>query len=111
MESVDREYRKGLGKRISDAFMPKPVKKILYTNIIPVGPAYINGWSFMHMLSGVIVGMMKIDWLTALIIHTLWEIFQATIGDNSLDVETLFDVPLDTMFFMMGWWVGRWVDI
>ena len=102
------QARTSFGERISDAFMPKQVKKLLYTEIVSLGEsnADINGWSFMHMLSGVIIALFGFKALPAFVIHTLWELFQATVGDNKWDYETLVDVPMDTLFFMIGWWIG-----
>jgi|UniRef100_A0A6C0IUK2 hypothetical protein len=98
--------RTTFGKRLSDAFLPKLITDFLYTKYVKVFDTYINGWSFMHLLSGIIVSM-KYDWHAALLIHTLWELFQAIIGDNDPTLETLVDVPLDTLFFMFGWWIGK----
>lgn len=98
---------KTFGKQVSDGFMPDFLKIILYKKLIGIGPAHINGWSFMHLLSGIIVGLLKFNALPAFIIHTIWEIFQASVGDNKLDLETAIDVPLDTLFFMFGWFLAR----
>lgn len=96
--------RLSFGKRMSDAFLPPAITRALYTTIVPVGPAEINGWSFMHLLSGMILALLwpSVEWWQALIIHTMWELFQALIGDNKMTLETLVDVPLDTLFFMAG---------
>jgi len=104
------ENRTTFGKRLSDAFLPKPITDFLYKDYVKIFDAYINGWSFMHLLSGIIVSL-KYDWPAALLIHTLWELFQACIGDNEPTLETLVDVPLDTLFFMLGWWIGKLLKI
>jgi hypothetical protein len=97
--------RTSFGKRLSDAFFPKDIRDFLYTDLMDVGPAKINGWSFMHMFSGIIIGLLGFKFWSAFFIHLAWEIFQATIGDNKLDAETLIDVPLDTLFFLFGWYL------
>jgi hypothetical protein len=96
-----------IGKRISDGLLPENITKILYKNFVKVGEAYINGWSFMHLFSGIITSLYGYNLWAAIIIHSLWELFQTCIGDNSWDLETMYDIPLDTAFFMFGWWIGR----
>lgn len=59
----------------------------------------------MEFFAHMIVAYLKFNWIQALIIHTCWELFQAIIGDNKLDLETLIDVPLDTVFFMVGYFI------
>mgnify|MGYP001579744710 CR=1 FL=1 len=45
----DIKKRTSIGRRISDAFLPYPIKKFLYEDLIFIGPASINGWSFLHI--------------------------------------------------------------
>ena len=97
--------RTSFGKRLSDAFFPDDIKNFLYRDFMTVGAAQINGWSFMHMFSGIIVALLGFRFWPAFFIHLSWELFQAAIGDNSLDCETLYDVPLDTLFFLFGWFI------
>lgn len=89
---------KKLLQEISDGLLPKQIRTILYKPIIGT----VNGWSFVHFLTGIVVGTFLTNKLTAFIIHSLWEIFQFVAGDNRFDKETLIDVTLDTIFFMCG---------
>jgi len=100
------EDRTSLGKRISEGLLPQPLVNILNKEII-TGTVF-NGWSIVHMISGMIAGLFIDEWLTALIVHTLWEIFQFIVGDNTFTTEDiLFDIPLDTIMFMLGWWIVK----
>jgi hypothetical protein len=95
--------RNSFGKKVSDSFLPKDIKELLFRPLIKLGPADINGWNFMHMFSGILIASFGFDFWQAFFIHLVWEIFQATVGDNKLDSETLLDVPLDTLFFLFGY--------
>ena len=66
-----------------DFLLPKSLIKILDIDLIRKHNFYINGWSFMHFLSGMIVGYMIDDdcyYYKLFIIHTLWELWQIMIG-------------------------------
>ena len=93
-------------KRISDGFFPPSIVKCLLQPIIP-GTVF-NGFTIVHMLSGMIMGLVIEKWWHALIFHTMWELFQFAIGDNTFTQEDLlFDIPLDTLAFMTGWFLVR----
>jgi hypothetical protein len=97
--------RTSFGQRLSDAFLPDVLRAPLFRPIVRVGPTDINGWSFVHALSG--VALSRLSFWQALAVHTAWEVLQALVGDNKRDWETALDVPLDTLFFMAGWWLGQ----
>ena len=101
------EDRDTIGKRISDAYLPNNIRDFLGRRIISVGPADINGWSFIHMLSGIFIGLglFNFNIYQALSIHTFWELFQASVGDNMYGMETLIDISLDTIFFSIGYFL------
>lgn len=96
--------RTTLGQRLSDGLLPEPIVTRLYTVFIP-GPygADINGWSFVHALSGAFVGLIGRTFNEAFVLHLMWEAFQFAVGDNTFSLETLFDVTFDTLFFLVGW--------
>jgi len=105
---IDNEDRETIGKRISDACLPNSIRNFLGKRIIAVGPADINGWSFIHMLSGVFIGIFNFNIYQALSIHTTWELFQAIVGDNMYGMETLIDISLDTTFFSIGYFLSNY---
>lgn len=90
-------------KRISDGLLPRDIRDFLFDAVLlKVGPAEVNGWSFVHMFSGWLVSRLGYSWKQGQVIHAAWEGFQFISGDNRLDLETAIDVPLDTMFFAVG---------
>lgn len=98
------EKRTDILQRISDAFLPKKMTKILYMSFFKVEnpPIDINGWSINHLISGIILKKFGFELDTAIMIHTAWEIFQFIIRDNKLDMRSLIDSSLDTLFFTLG---------
>lgn len=100
-----RSKRQSWGKRISDGLLPQPVVRFLWRPIIP--GTVINGYSFVHFFSGVIFGLFTCEWGAALLWHTVWEMFQFAVGDNKWEREDLlYDIPLDTLMFMFGWYLS-----
>ena len=98
-----------------DFFMPKCIKDKLETYIIGNDKSlfYVNYWSFVHMFSGVLSGLLYIYFgyslnaynyfYTMLIIHTLWEIWQILIGmSDPLELRRQIDILVDTLFFISG---------
>lgn len=99
-----------------DLFLGKKYKSLLerfvygsYEDTI-----YITYWSVMHFISGVIVGYIYLRnnnkkneyFKVMLIIHTLWELWQILIGMSYpykiRGHNNIFDIILDTIFFMLG---------
>lgn len=91
-----------MGQWASDGFLPTAVSSFLYTEYFHVGPAAVNGWSAVHAVSGVLASFLTPQLVDAFMIHSAWELFQFVIGDNKFDAETVVDVTLDTLFFMLG---------
>ena len=99
-----------------DAFLSEPAKDILSTSIVGSHKTYyIDGWTVMHFISGVIVSLILINkykirkpvelFVKLLIIHTLWETWQTYInmanpfkmsGHNSF-----VDSVIDTIAFLL----------
>lgn len=99
-----------------DVFLPGPIKKMLdyYIYTTPNNSFYINGWTFMHFFSGVIIGAIYLYldktihfyYLSLFIIHTIWELWQMFIGMAKpwklTGHSNLIDTFVDTFVFMMG---------
>ena len=96
--------------RSGDFFLNNATKKFLYTYIVGNNTSliYINYWSILHFLSGVIVFLglyllgIKKYYIIALLIHTFWEFWQIAIGMTKVDLRGIIDIMMDTMFFMTG---------
>lgn len=99
--------------RSGDIFLTGSLKNFL--DIILIGNYdsgwYISNWSFMHMISGIIVGFIFIGnknrYIYGLIIHTIWELWQMYIGMSNAHKRLsgksgLIDTIVDTIFFLLG---------
>lgn len=99
----------------SHFFVPKKIKNALDKHIYGSyeDTFYLNYWSVIHFLSGVLSGYIYIYldypkkkyFINMIIIHTLWEIWQFIIGSSSLKISgknNIFDVLVDTILFMLG---------
>jgi hypothetical protein len=109
-------YKPRLLKKISDAMLPTEYSERLRSIVFSkFGPADINGWTIVHFMNGVLLSICShvftnIDnaessLLLAVCVHTVWEIFQFTVGDNKFDLESLFDISADTTAFLSGWFI------
>jgi hypothetical protein len=98
-----------------DIFLPKEIRDILdFTFIGSINSHksfYINGWSLLHMLSGILVAyfILKDDpriYIKSFIIHTVWELWQTYIGMANpfrlTGKSSLIDSIVDTIFYMFG---------
>jgi hypothetical protein len=100
-----------------DVFLPKTMRDTLgtflfkYPNVEEDYVFYIQGWSIVHFVSGVIFGhLYRGDQLNyyynAFILHTWWELWQITIGMskpfNFGGRNGIVDILVDTLMFMMG---------
>lgn len=104
-----------------DLFLPKSIRRVL--NIELAGSSkktfYINLWSVLHGLSGVLVGMIllryfnesKNFYLIGFVIHTLWEIWQVYIGMSQpyslTGNSNALDIVIDTIMFMGGMYLYK----
>ncbi len=97
-----------------DFFLNDKMKTFLYTYIYGNKNTiiYVNYWSIVHLLSGVITYLLldyfniKSYIIFGLIIHTLWEIWQISINMTKLNVRGLIDICMDTIFFLTGMWLS-----
>jgi hypothetical protein len=101
-----------------DVFLPKPVKNLLdaplYRRKYNTYDFYINGWTFLHVMSGMLIGYIYLHkarssyeyYYTMLAIHTIWETWQIIIGMSKpyklTGRSNLIDTIMDTIFFMTG---------
>lgn len=103
-----------------DVFLPESVKNLLgtmlykYPNVKDDYVFYIQGWSIVHFVSGIIFGYMYLKlggmasnyFYYALIVHTLWELWQILIGMskpfNLVGRNSIIDILVDTIMFMFG---------
>lgn len=105
--------------RSTDVFLPPRVVETL--NRVVVGNKktgwYVDGWSGMHVLAGVLCGFLFIafgfrgfgGFLAALLIHTAWEFWQVHVGLTYIPgfdlVANRYDALTDTAFFLLGVWI------
>jgi len=99
-----------------DVFFPKPLKEFLDKDIFTTHKRsfYINGWSFMHFFSGIVIGAIylyldkpiEFYYFKMLVIHTIWELWQMLIGMSKpwklTGDSNLIDTFVDTIVFMLG---------
>jgi hypothetical protein len=102
-----------------DVFLPKPIKEFLDKSLYMTKnhSFYINGWTFVHYFSGILVGAIylyfnkPIQWyyIYLLILHTIWELWQVFIGMAKpwklTGHSNLIDSFVDTIVFMLGAYV------
>jgi Cu-Zn family superoxide dismutase len=96
--------------RSGDLFLNDAAKKFLYSYIAGNDRSlvYINYWSVIHFLAGVLVYLglrllgIESYFLIGLVIHTLWEFWQLSIGMTKVSARGLIDIGMDTGFFMGG---------
>ena len=108
--------RESLVYRSGDAFLPKDVSRFLHTFVYGSynTPVYINYWSFMHALSGVLFAALCLrfptifpkPYLYGFLVHCVWELWQIAIGMSrpfsAQGHNGITDIVLDTAFFMAG---------
>lgn len=103
-----------------DVFLPEPIKNLLgkllfkYPNVKDDYVFYIQGWSIVHFVSGVVFGYLysKIGgsalnyYYYALIAHAWWELWQIIIGMSKPLMlsgrNSIVDIVVDTLLFMFG---------
>lgn len=106
-------------RRSTDVFLPPRVVETL--NRVVVGNKktgwYVDGWSGMHVLTGLLCGVFLLalglrgfgGFLVALLIHTVWELWQVHVGLTYIPsfnpVTNRHDALTDTAFFLLGVWL------
>lgn len=96
--------------RSGDAFLPPKIVKFLDSYIVGSDSSlfYVNLWSGVHFLSGFTLGKIwsGLSAIGALFIHLTWELWQMYIGMTKLNPRGLIDSIVDTIFFMVGFWMA-----
>jgi hypothetical protein len=90
--------------RSGDIFLPRKYVDLLDTYIFNTPYVYMNVWSLLHGLSGVLFALVVrratlTDWF---IVHTLWELWQVFIGMTPLTLRGAIDTVMDTAISMLG---------
>ncbi len=93
-------------QRLSDGLLPDFIRKRLDIVLIDDPPFEINGWSFIHMFSGLLLARMGYSMGETQSLHASWEFFQLRIGDNDFSLESFVDVAADTWFTTVGFLLG-----
>lgn len=97
--------------RSGDAFLPKSIVDFLSIYIVGNDKSlfYLNLWSIVHFTVGVVVGVIfrTMTYRQALVIHLLWELWQMAIGMTKITPRGLLDSGVDTVMFMLGFWLTR----
>lgn len=105
MEKSTWVYRSG------DIFLPPRIVKFLHTYIVGNDTSlyYINLWHGMHLLSGVFFGLFQLfvyrfqhPFVVYVVLHTLWEIWQLSIGMTIPNLRGAIDVLNDTLIGTLG---------
>jgi VanZ family protein len=103
-----------------DVFLPSRVISVLNTFLYntPNNSFYINGWSILHLFSGILLGLLylflgkedALFYFHLFILHTIWELWQVFIGMakpwRRTGDSNIIDSVVDTGMFMMGAYVA-----
>jgi hypothetical protein len=94
-----------------DLFFPKPIREVLETYLIGNDTSlfYINLWSFMHLLSGVLFSLVSNSSLQDyVVIHTTWELWQIYIKMTPIHtVRGAIDIFTDTIMGIIGFIISE----
>lgn len=101
-------------QRISDGMLPSFLTKLLYHPFYKKDYIELNGWSFVHGMSGSFLACVfpRTSFKDAIMLHACWEFFQYIAGDNKLWPESklylsIVDIFFDTLFFMIGFYMFK----
>ena len=97
---------------VSDGFLPPVVTGVLYKKWFVSGLVELNGWSFVHAMSGCASAawMMKTCPGSSrqrmrrnlLVTHILWEWIQFAVERERATPRWAVDAVIDTIFYMAG---------
>ena len=103
-----------------DVFLPEFIRNALgkiiykYPNSDTNYTFYIQGWTFIHFLNGIIFGYLYLSFgyiknnyfINMFILHTLWEVWQIIIGMSKpwtiIGRNNIVDTFVDTFVFLLG---------
>ncbi len=91
--------------RSGDLFFKKDIKDFLSMYIIGSDDTifYINRWSIIHLLSGILVNIfITRKFSNAILVHTIWELWQLFIGMTKQNTRGFIDIMIDTVMFSIG---------
>lgn len=100
--------------RSGDIWLPEQTVKFLHTYVVGDDSTlfYINYWHGMHFLSGVLFGLffkLQQPFLVYLLVHTLWELWQLSIGMTKQNLRGYIDILVDTCMGLAGLALARFV--
>jgi len=101
--------------RSGDLFLPQNLRRILDFYLIGNSQSlfYVNVWSIVHFLSGIIAGSLVYQYhpranyyFSLFVLHSIWELWQVFILNTKYwTTRGLIDILTDTIFFMSGTWI------
>lgn len=105
--------------RSGDVFLPQPARTFLERYHLGNNQSllYVNNWSLVHMISGMIVGWIlwvyypeKDYYWTGFWIHNVWEAWQILVKNTPYWTwRGRLDIVTDIAFFMAGMLAVSWV--
>ncbi len=116
-----KSSKETLAWRLGDAFVPEPFRTRLYipwfeAQLNETTKIELNYWSWVHFASGMLFALLfrhrplgtAWHWLA---VHSLWELYQVSIGmtdlrDTNRNTE-IIDIIFDTAFAMAGFYGAR----
>jgi hypothetical protein len=114
--SVNIKYCEDVLFNTGDFLLPKCIINILRIDILGSKNSYwyIDGWSLIHIISGIIFGYIYIKlnydinkyYFKMFIFHTIWELWQILVGMSNpftfYGKNSLTDTIIDTLCFLFG---------
>jgi hypothetical protein len=99
--------------RSGDIFLPREYVDMLDTYIFNTRYVYMNVWSLLHGLSGVLFAFVfrRATLTHWILVHTLWELWQVFIGMTPLTVRGLLDTVLDTVMSILGFLAAKKIGV
>jgi hypothetical protein len=97
--------------KVGDGFLGKSIRNFLDKQLLGEKNKtliYINLWSIMHLFSGILVySFITTDIYQAIVIHTIFELWQIYIGMTNVDIYGITDSFVDTLFFILGFYIAK----
>lgn len=92
-----------------DLFLPDNIINLLNTYIVgdAVSSYYINLWSILHLVVGLLFRFVSHDVNIAFMTHFIWELWQVVIGMTKLNLRGVVDIINDFALFIVGFYIGE----